>query len=183
MAKLSSLVWTPPWSAVSWHRFGIKAPTSWCTPKRLCTKSRNSTCGAPKARNMIARGKRRAQRDASPLDHNQVDYEALKERNTTDDISHFQCSLQFISHNQGRRVSLCSPLAPCYHISRLWRSVHRIPTFCAKLSKDVRLPERREYDSMRSNQLDLAEKQEEFPCNCRSSAGLCVGSLFWSQLF
>src|ERR1041384_4524235 len=133
MAKLSSLVWTPPWSAVSWHRFGIKAPTSWCTPKRLCTKSRNSTCGAPKARNMIARGKRRAQRDASPLDHNQVDYEALKERNTTDDISHFQCSLQFISHNQGRRVSLCSPLAPGYHISRLWRSVHRIPTFCAKL--------------------------------------------------
>src|ERR1041384_2148769 len=129
MAKLSSLVWTPPWSAVSWHRFGIKAPTSWCTPKRLCTKSRNSTCGAPKARNMIARGKRRAQRDASPLDHNQVDYEALKERNTIDDISHFQCSLQFISHNQGRRVSLCSPLAPGYHILRLWRSVHRIPTF------------------------------------------------------
>src|ERR1041384_4991432 len=138
MAKLSSLVWTPPWSAVSWHRFGIKAPTSWCTPKRLCTKSRNSTCGAPKARNMIARGKRRAQRDASPLDHNQVDYEALKERNTTDDISHFQCSLQFISHNQGRRVSLCSPLAPGYHISRLWRSVHRIPTFCAKLRPRLR---------------------------------------------
>ena len=30
---------------------------------------------------MIARGKRRAKRDASPLDHNHDDYEALKERN------------------------------------------------------------------------------------------------------
>ena len=32
----------------------------------------------------------------------------------------------------------------------------------------------RDCDSMRSNQLDLAEKQEDFPCNCPSSAGLCV---------
>jgi hypothetical protein len=30
---------------------------------------------------MIARGKRRAQRGASPLDHNHDDDEALKERN------------------------------------------------------------------------------------------------------
>jgi deoxyribodipyrimidine photo-lyase len=48
---------------------------------RLCTKSSNSICRAPKARNMIARGKRRAQRGASPLDHNHNDDEALKERN------------------------------------------------------------------------------------------------------
>jgi hypothetical protein len=44
-------------------------------------KGRNSICGAPKARNMISRGKRRAQRGASPLDHNHDDDEALKERN------------------------------------------------------------------------------------------------------
>jgi len=36
---------------------------------------------APKARNMIARGKRRAERDASPLDKKIIDREALKERN------------------------------------------------------------------------------------------------------
>jgi hypothetical protein len=43
---------------------------------------------------MIARGKRRALRDASPLDHNPNDYQALKERNNYLDISHFQCSFQ-----------------------------------------------------------------------------------------
>ena len=47
----------------------------------LCTKSRNSVCGAPKARNMIARGKRRAERGASPLGHKDNEREALKERN------------------------------------------------------------------------------------------------------
>jgi hypothetical protein len=57
-------------------------------------KKVNSICGAPKARNLIAWGKRRAQRDASPLDHNPNDYQALKERNNYLDISHFQCSFQ-----------------------------------------------------------------------------------------
>src|SRR5262245_28423475 len=41
---------------------------------------------------------------------------ALKERNNSDDISHFQCSLQNYSANQGRRASLRSALAPGYHI-------------------------------------------------------------------
>ncbi len=54
---------------------------------------------------MIARGKRRATRGASPLDPRVNDLEALKERNNRDDISHFQCSLQLIPGNQGRRAS------------------------------------------------------------------------------
>ena len=44
---------------------------------------------------MKARGKRRAERGASPLGHKPNEREALKERNNYDDISHLQCSLQF----------------------------------------------------------------------------------------
>ena len=44
---------------------------------------------------MKARGKSRAERGASPLGHKPNEREALKERNIYDDISHFQCSLQF----------------------------------------------------------------------------------------
>ena len=36
---------------------------------------------------------------------------ALKERNIAGDISHFQCSLQIIPANQGRRASLRLALA------------------------------------------------------------------------
>ncbi len=54
---------------------------------------------------MIARGKRRAERGASPLDPRVNDLEALKERNNRDDILHFQCSLKLIPGNQGRRAS------------------------------------------------------------------------------
>jgi|ERR1041384_6906981 hypothetical protein len=60
---------------------------------------------------MRARGKRRAQRGASPLDQNVKDHEALKERNTGEGISHFQCSTLIIFY-QGRRSSLRSSLAP-----------------------------------------------------------------------
>ncbi len=54
---------------------------------------------------MIARGKRRAERGASPLGPRVNNREALKERNNSEDFSHFQCSLQLVSDNQGRRAS------------------------------------------------------------------------------
>ena len=54
---------------------------------------------------MITRGKRRPERDASPLGPRVTYREALKERNNRDDISHFQCSFQLIPENQGRRAS------------------------------------------------------------------------------
>jgi hydrogenase/urease accessory protein HupE len=53
---------------------------------------------------------------------------ALKARNTRD-ISAFQASFDRAYRNQGRRASLCSALAPGFHIPRLWRSVS---TFCEK---------------------------------------------------
>ena len=92
---------------------------------RLCTKSGN---GAPKARNMKARGKREAERSASPVVSDKQSGPALKARNTRD-ISAFQALSARAYHNQGRRASHCSALAPGFHISRLWRSVS---TFCAK---------------------------------------------------
>ena len=60
-------------------------------------------------------------RSASPLDKNVITAKALKERNTAVDISHFQCSLNFIPANQGRRASLRLALAPGYRIPRLRR--------------------------------------------------------------
>src|SRR5262249_5582870 len=64
-------------------------------PPELCLKSRNSICAAPKARNMIDRGSVRAERGASPLDKKLITAKALKERNTSADISHFQCSANY----------------------------------------------------------------------------------------
>ena len=58
---------------------------------------------------MIARCKRRAERGAPPLGPRVNNREALKERNNRDDISHFQCSLQTILDNQGRRASRLPP--------------------------------------------------------------------------
>ena len=42
--------------------------------------------------------------------------------------SYFALSVLFSSYpaNQGRRASLCSALAPGYHISRLWRSAYSL---------------------------------------------------------
>jgi hypothetical protein len=60
--------------------------------------------------------------------------EALKERNNLVDISHFQCSLQNHSCNQGRRVPLRFTLAPGFHIARLWRWHWRL---CAKPSRSA----------------------------------------------
>ncbi len=57
------------------------APSDGHSIARPCLKSRKSVRVAPKARNMIARGKRRAERGASPLDPRVNDLEALKERN------------------------------------------------------------------------------------------------------
>jgi hypothetical protein len=53
---------------------------------------------------------------------------ALKARNTRD-ISAFQALFDRAYRNQGRRASLCSALAPGFHMPRLWRSVS---TFWAK---------------------------------------------------
>ncbi len=78
---------------------------------------------------MIARGKRRAERGASPLDPRVNDLEALKERNNRDDISHFQCSLQLIPGIQGRRASRL-PLAIIFRA--VGAAPDRIPTFRAK---------------------------------------------------
>jgi len=107
---------------------------------------------------MKARGKRRAERGASPLVPYLNNGEALKERNNNDDISHFQCSLQLLLTTQGRRASRL-PLAIIFRAvgaarpdSRRWRCPTRfaplalpdpiravgaapypIPTFRAKL--------------------------------------------------
>jgi len=76
---------------------------------------------APKARNIIARGKREAQRNASPLDPKSNLKRALKVRNIN--LNYF--ALSELDANwrwyQGRRASRCSALAPGYYISRLRR--------------------------------------------------------------
>ena len=77
---------------------------------------------------MIARGKRRAERGASPLGPRVNNREALKERNNSDDISHFQCSLQLVSDNQGRRASRL-PLAI------IFRAVGAAPDWIPTLSE------------------------------------------------
>jgi hypothetical protein len=61
---------------------------------------------------MIARGKRRAERARRPWIKSIMAAKALKERNNSDDISHFQCSHQFTSVNQGRRASLRPDACP-----------------------------------------------------------------------
>ena len=76
---------------------------------------------APKARNMIARGKRRARRGASPLD-NKNKFGASTESAKYQSLYSALSELAVIGPlAQGRRASLCSALAPGYHISRLWR--------------------------------------------------------------
>jgi hypothetical protein len=69
---------------------------------------------------MIARGKRRAQRDAPPLGRKHNERQALKERNNCHDISHFQCFLQLISGDQGKRRAQrgASPLVSEYKLTR-----------------------------------------------------------------
>jgi hypothetical protein len=71
---------------------------------------------------MIARGKRRAERGASPLGPRVTYREALKERNNRDDISHFQCSFQLIPENQGRRASRLA-------LAIIFRAVGAAPTW------------------------------------------------------
>jgi len=70
---------------------------------------------------MIARGKREAQRNASPLDPKSNLKRALKVRNI--DLNYF--ALSELDANwrwyQGRRASRCSALGPGYYISRLRR--------------------------------------------------------------
>ncbi len=78
---------------------------------------------------MIARGKRRAERGASPLGPRVNNREALKESNNSEDISHFQCSLQLVFDNQGRRASRL-PLAIIF--CAVGAAPDWIPTFEAK---------------------------------------------------
>jgi hypothetical protein len=73
---------------------------------------------------MKARGKREARRPWKAIKK----FPALKARNTRD-ISAFQALFDRAYRNQGRRASLCSALAPGFHMPRLWRSVS---TFWAK---------------------------------------------------
>src|ERR1041385_1774535 len=85
-------------------------------------KARNiKTSAAPKARNMKARGKREAQRNASPLVN-----ENKLERSTESAKYHGSYFALSELHDhyalyQGRRASRCSALAPGFHIPRLWR--------------------------------------------------------------
>jgi hypothetical protein len=81
-------------------------------------KKSESVCGAPKARNMIARGKRRAERGASPLEPRINDHEALKERNNRDD--NFALSV-LSSIDPSKPGATRFAFAPGYHISRRWR--------------------------------------------------------------
>ncbi len=85
---------------------------------------------------MIARGKRRAERGASPLGPRVNNREALKERNNSEDISHFQCSLQLVSDNQGRRASRL-PLAIIFRA--VGAAPDWIPTFEAKPLSSIAL--------------------------------------------
>ena len=78
---------------------------------------------APKARNMKARGKREAKRNASPLVNENTNLNrALKVRNINVDYSALSELHRHLGHfYQGRRALRCSALAPGFHIPRLWR--------------------------------------------------------------
>ena len=107
------------------YRAGALGVTPEILAHGLASKSEFSRA-APKARNMIARGKRQAQRGASPLVSRNKWKRALKVRNITakySALSELSRSLHFFP---GRRASLRSALAPGYHIPRLWRCAWRI---------------------------------------------------------
>src|ERR1043166_1050290 len=70
---------------------------------------------------MKARGKREAQRNASPLVTKKYLNRALKVRNTTSIIPLFQSFTAIARVYQGRRASRCSALAPGFYIPRLRR--------------------------------------------------------------
>jgi hypothetical protein len=84
----------------------------------LHKKSKQSAKGAKYERQGQARSE--AERVA-PGERKRSD-PALKARHTRD-ISAFQALFDRAYRNQGRRASLCSALAPGFHIPRLWRSV------------------------------------------------------------
>src|SRR5215212_6828014 len=86
---------------------------------RLCLKSRRFIeNAAPTARNMKARGKRKAQRSASPLGYIIKALAALKGRNTN--ISALQ-ALSSPLLQPGATRSAALALAPGFHIPRRWR--------------------------------------------------------------
>src|ERR1043166_8517823 len=70
---------------------------------------------------MKARGKREAQRNASPLVTKKYLNRALKVRNTTSIIPLFQSFTAIAPVYQGRRASRCSALVPRLPLSRLRR--------------------------------------------------------------
>jgi hypothetical protein len=83
---------------------------------------KKSVMPAPKARNMKARGKREAQRNASPL-VTRINFEESTEsaKYQRQIIPLFQSFNAIAFAYQGRRTSRCSALAPGFHIARLWR--------------------------------------------------------------
>src|ERR1043166_9511317 len=82
---------------------------------------------------MKARGKREAQRNASPLVTKKYLNRALKVRNTTSIIPLFQSFTAIARVYQGRRASRCSALAAGFHISRLWRFISDAPHVVRRL--------------------------------------------------
>jgi hypothetical protein len=81
---------------------------------------------------MKARGKRGAQRNASPLvPKNNFEESTESAKYQPQIIPLFQSFTAIALSYQGRRASRCSALAPGFHIPRLWRWQ---TTFCAKPS-------------------------------------------------
>ena len=86
---------------------------------------------APKARNMIARGKRRAQRGASPLVSRNNLKRALKVRNITADIPLFQSFRAHYTLSRGDALR-CAPRLPLAFIFRAVGVARPFRTFEAR---------------------------------------------------
>src|ERR1051326_4640319 len=71
---------------------------------------------------MIARGKREAKLNASPLvTNNNFEQSTESAKYQRELFRSFRASRPLCVLNQGRRASRCSALAPGFHIPRLWR--------------------------------------------------------------
>ncbi len=77
--------------------------------------------GAPKARNMKARGKREAKRARRPWIDSLGTRQGLKGRNRCNRITPFQGWSLVDSLTRGDAFRFAFTLAPGFHIPRLWR--------------------------------------------------------------
>jgi len=84
----------------------------------LNKKSEKPYCAAPKARNMIARGKREARR---PWLLELIEERALKVRNINAIIPLFQSFRSFAPYYPRGDAPRMLGACPGYHIPRLWR--------------------------------------------------------------